>query len=196
MILSNYMYYTYMYGNILRQETTMNKVPKGLPFFPLLQLHYLTNAHTNRIMELAHCPIHREEFVILRELYLEPGLSQTSLAERMAKDRNNLSRTCSELERKGLIRRASRAEDRRHYILELTEYGTAVFLRADKAMEHYRSLTRKGYSPEEWKVFKETMMGYYQNLIDIVGLTDQELVPDENLRQPIVRKSSDEKLTK
>lgn len=169
----------------MNRSPVMNKVPTGLPFFPLLQLHYLTSAHTNRIMALANCPIHREEFAILRELYRETGLSQTALAERMAKDRNNLSRTCSELENKGLIRRTSRAEDRRHYTLELTEYGTSVFLRADKAMEYYRSLTRKGYSPEEWRVFKETMMGYYRNLVAITALSDEELLPDESLRQPI-----------
>ncbi len=100
-------------------------------------------------------------------------------------DRNNLSRVCAELETRGLIQRKVREEDRRHYTLELTDYGRAVYLRGDQAMENYRELTRRNYTPEEWSTFKDTLQGFFLNLVDIMEMPDDRLVPDPALKTPL-----------
>ena len=109
----------------------------------------------------------------------------TSLARLIGMDRNNLSRVCAELETRGLIQRKVREEDRRHYTLELTDYGRAVYLRGDQAMENYRELTRRNYTPEEWSTFKDTLQGFFLNLVDIMEMPDDRLVPDPALKTPL-----------
>lgn len=98
-------------------------IPQQLPVFPMSQLHHLITIVTNRIMKISGCPINRMQFIIIREIHSKNGLSQTSLARLIGMDRNNLSRVCAELETRGLIQRKVREEDRRHYTLELTDYG-------------------------------------------------------------------------
>lgn len=160
-------------------------IPQQLPVFPMSQLHHLITTLTNRIMKISNCPINRIQFIIIREIYSKNGLSQTALARLIGMDRNNLSRVCTDLEAQGLIRRKVREEDRRHNILELTEYGQAVYQRGDQAMEHYRKLTRRKYSPEEWNTFKETLQGFFINLVDIMEMPDNALIPDPALRAPL-----------
>ena len=160
-------------------------IPKQLPVFPMSQLHHLITMVTNRIMKISGCPINRIQFIIIREIYSKNGLSQTALARLIGMDRNNLSRVCTDLETQGIIRRKVREVDRRHNILELTEYGRAVYLRGDQAMEHYRQLTRRKYSPEEWNTFKETLQGFFMNLVDIMEMPDDALIPDPTLRAPL-----------
>ncbi len=160
-------------------------IPQQLPVFPMSQLHHLITIVTNRIMKISGCPINRMQFIIIREIHSKNGLSQTSLARLIGMDRNNLSRVCAELETRGLIQRKVREEDRRHYTLELTDYGRAVYLRGDQAMENYRQLTRRNYTPEEWSTFKDTLQGFFLNLVDIMEMPDARLVPNPALKTPL-----------
>ena len=58
-------------------------------------------------------------------------------------------------------------------------------MRGDQAMEHYRQLTRRKYSPEEWNTFKDTLQGFFMNLVDIMEMPDNTLIPDPALRAPL-----------
>lgn len=136
-------------------------------------------------MKISCCPINRIQFIIIREIHAKNGLSQTSLARLIGMDRNNLSRVCADLEARNIIQRKVREEDRRHYTLELTDYGRAVYLRGNQAMENYRQLTRRKYSPEEWNTFKETLQDFFMNLVDIMEMPDDSLVPDPELKTPL-----------
>lgn len=155
------------------------------PHYPILQVYYLTTQIMNRVLRIAQCSITREEFIILREIFLQTGMNQTQLAGRMGKDRNNLSRTCSEMERKALITRSSSPEDQRNYVLALTEYGRKVYLRADKALEFYREHIRKAHTPEEYEIFKKVLAANYDVLMKLKKYTDDALLPDASLRTPI-----------
>lgn len=62
-----------------------------------------------------------EQFGVLRRLAEEDGITQKELAERTAKDQTNMTRLLDQLERKGLIERRQKADDRRCYLI----YGSA-----------------------------------------------------------------------
>lgn len=160
-------------------------IPENIPVFPMSQLHHLITTITNRIMKISGCNINRIQFIILREIYSKSNLSQTSLARLIGMDRNNLSRICTELEKLDLICRKVRSNDKRHYTLELTEYGRKVYLRGNQAMENYRILTHEMYSTEEWQNFKSMLQEFFTTLVGIMDISDEDLVPDAFLRGPL-----------
>jgi MarR family transcriptional regulator, organic hydroperoxide resistance regulator len=63
------------------------------------------------------------EWAVLRMLWLEEGLTQVALADRMRVRKASLTPVLSTLERKGFLRRTQRGEDRRKYHLFLTRHG-------------------------------------------------------------------------
>nr|WP_295637464.1 MarR family winged helix-turn-helix transcriptional regulator [uncultured Mailhella sp.] len=136
-------------------------------------------------MKISGCNINRIQFIILREIYSKSDLSQTALARLIGMDRNNLSRICTELEKLDLICRKVRTNDKRHYTLELTEYGRKVYLRGNHAMENYRILTHEMYSTEEWQNFKSMLQEFFTTLVGIMDIADEDLVPDAFLRGPL-----------
>ena len=170
--------------HISKKEENM-LIPENIPVFPMSQLHHLITAITNRIMKISGCNINRIQFIILREIYSKSDLNQTSLARLIGMDRNNLSKICTELEKHNLIFRKIRTNDKRHYTLELTDYGREVYLRGNQAMENYRILTHEQYSTEEWQNFKDMLQEFFTSLIAIMEISDEELVPDASLRQPL-----------
>lgn len=157
-------------------------LPENIPVFPMSQLHHLITTITNRIMKISGCNINRIQFIILREIYSKNDLNQTLLARLIGMDRNNLSKICTELEKLNLIYRKVRTSDKRHYTLELTEYGREVYIRGNQAMENYRILTHEMYSPEEWQNFKDMLQGFFTTLVGIMDIPDEKLVPDSTLR--------------
>ena len=66
------------------------------------------------------------EWAVLRMLWLEEGLTQVALADRMRVRKASLTSVLSTLERKGFLRRTQRGEDRRKYHLFLTRSGRAL----------------------------------------------------------------------
>jgi MarR family transcriptional regulator, organic hydroperoxide resistance regulator len=63
------------------------------------------------------------EWAVLRRLWLEEGFTQVDLADRMRVRKASLTSVLASLERKGLLRRIRRGEDRRKYHLFLTKRG-------------------------------------------------------------------------
>ena len=63
-------------------------------------------------------------------LYYEPDVNQSDIAKACFMNRSGVSRTFSEFERKGLIKREINPNNKREYITTLTEKGlkTAKFL--------------------------------------------------------------------
>ncbi|AEI44705.1 MarR family winged helix-turn-helix transcriptional regulator [Paenibacillus mucilaginosus] len=64
-----------------------------------------------------------EQWSVLNTLTLGDGVNQRELSQRTEKDPTNVTRILDQLERKGWIRRAPHPEDRRAYLLYVTESG-------------------------------------------------------------------------
>jgi len=64
-----------------------------------------------------------EQFGVLARLAVEQGMNQTRLAERMLKDRPNMSRILRQLQKRGYIERRPDRSDKRIFRIFLTEKG-------------------------------------------------------------------------
>lgn len=64
-------------------------------------------AELNRSLHRLGLPLNHAQFVILQNLFLKGGLSQSDIARRLGKDRAGISRSLNSLEKNGyIIRRA------------------------------------------------------------------------------------------
>jgi DNA-binding MarR family transcriptional regulator len=63
------------------------------------------------------------------------GISQQQLAEILCIDANNTVLLLNEMESEGLIRRVRDPSDRRRHLVEATDHGREVLLRAQRARE-------------------------------------------------------------
>jgi DNA-binding MarR family transcriptional regulator len=67
-----------------------------------------------------------EQFGVLARLAVEQGMNQAQLAERMLKDRPNMTRILNQLEKRGYIERRPDSSDKRIFRIFLTENGREV----------------------------------------------------------------------
>lgn len=66
------------------------------------------------------------EWAVLRMLWRQEGLTQVSLADRMRVQKSSLTSVLNNLERKRLMRRTRRGDDRRNHHLFLTGHGRGL----------------------------------------------------------------------
>jgi DNA-binding MarR family transcriptional regulator len=67
-----------------------------------------------------------EQWAVLNAIHSRPGRSQTEIAEISLKDKTNVTRILDILEKNGYIIRNQAKNDRRAYIINLTENGESV----------------------------------------------------------------------
>ena len=64
-----------------------------------------------------------EQWVVLARLWEQDGLNQKELAEKILKDQANMTRILDKVVKKGWVQRLDAVEDRRAYLLYLTDEG-------------------------------------------------------------------------
>lgn len=64
-----------------------------------------------------------EQWRVLNRLWEKDGLTQKELAEQIFKDQPNTTRILDKLQNKGIIRREASPDDRRAFIINLTDEG-------------------------------------------------------------------------
>ena len=64
-----------------------------------------------------------EQWMIIKRLFEESGISQKELAERTLKDQASLTRTLDRMEKKAIIERQISPCDRRSFLIYLTDAG-------------------------------------------------------------------------
>lgn len=75
------------------------------------------------------------EFSLLTLVDANPGVSQIDLARVYRLDKSTLSHAVNKLEKRGLVRRAPGARDRRYTTLRLTDAGKSVLAEATARVE-------------------------------------------------------------
>lgn len=73
--------------------------------------------------QLKHMDLTSEQWVVLARLREQDGLTQNELAKRILKDQANTARILDKVERKGMVRRVDALNDRRTYLIYLTDEG-------------------------------------------------------------------------
>jgi MarR family transcriptional regulator, transcriptional regulator for hemolysin len=105
--------------NRLSDTTTLDKATA----YVILRLGRLLRNDLSRTLINAGVEITPEQWFILFRLYEQAGLSQSDLADKVLHDHPNITRMIDALEARVLIRRDNDPEDRRRYVLQLSDAG-------------------------------------------------------------------------
>lgn len=76
-----------------------------------------------------------QHYIVLKQLEAIGAASQAVLADALGIDYSNLASVTAELNERGLIERYRHEEDRRRYVVELSERGVETIAQADAAID-------------------------------------------------------------
>lgn len=105
-----------------------------------------------------------DQWVVIDHLYRNPGISQNALAELTTKDAPTVTRIIDLLSQKGLAERRMADDDRRKFLVYLTEAGEAKY---GEVLPVVSAMRRKGWgdlSDEDYQHFIRIMDSIYQNV--------------------------------
>jgi MarR family transcriptional regulator, transcriptional regulator for hemolysin len=106
-----------------------------------------------------------EQWTVLKRLAENDGINQKELAVKAEKDQPTVTRILDILERKELISKQKNEEDRRSFILFITDKGLAV---KDELTPFIEDLWEKkilsGISEEELKVYRSVLVKMNENI--------------------------------
>lgn len=106
--------------------------------------------HRNRAAALfAPLGIHAGQDLILAQLWIEDGVTQSCLAERVGIDGSTMTKALQRLERYGFVRRCQDPVDTRAVRVHLTEEGRALEPAIAAAMATVEEQTFAGITEEE-----------------------------------------------
>lgn len=80
----------------------------------------------NRLLREEECSITTEQWLVLKVIDTNPGMSQTEVAEKSQKEKTNITRIIDLLEKSCCIERRKDERDRRFYRIHATEEGKKV----------------------------------------------------------------------
>jgi DNA-binding MarR family transcriptional regulator len=105
-----------------------------------------------------------EQWVIMRHLWEEEGLSQREIGEKAAKDKPNITRMLDALEKKRLIFRQPDPRDRRKFCVYLTKEGKQLHERLQPLAQSLRQQITRSLSQPEIDRIKETLNKINRNI--------------------------------
>ncbi|MGI2032352.1 MarR family winged helix-turn-helix transcriptional regulator [Rhizobium panacihumi] len=100
------------------------------------------------------------QYSALAFAYIEPGIQQNALGERIALDRSSVTKCVEILERDGLIRREVDRSDRRARMLYITPEGEKVLQTVHDAALKARSRIYETMGKERFQHFLEDMKAF------------------------------------
>ncbi len=88
--------------------------------------NWYLKTYINKLLKEGGFTITSEQWLVLKVVSTNPGLSQTEIAEQCMKDKTNITRILDLLEKKGYLIRGRDDADRRMYRINITDQGTQV----------------------------------------------------------------------
>ncbi|KHF38971.1 MarR family winged helix-turn-helix transcriptional regulator [Halalkalibacter okhensis] len=105
-----------------------------------------------------------EQNLIMLLLWEQDGLSQQQLVNKLDKDKTNIARMASSLEKKGFIKRSNCHEDRRSVKLYLTACGRKLGEQVIPIAEEFNEIVCKDISEEELQLMEKVLEKMNQNV--------------------------------
>ncbi|MCA1055462.1 MarR family transcriptional regulator [Rossellomorea aquimaris] len=106
-----------------------------------------------------------EQWTVLKRLSENDGINQKELAVKSEKDQPTVTRILDILERKELISKQKNAEDRRSFLLFITEKGTALKEELSPFIEEiWENRILSGISEEELDTYRHVLIKMNENL--------------------------------
>lgn len=121
----------------------------------------LRNAYDRRVRSLG---LTRSQWWVLNQLFRNPGLNQSELAEILEIERPTLGRLLDRLEAKGWVRREHDARDRRAWRVHLTDAVEPAMRTLRKVAAELMRDALAGLSAAERERFVDTLLAIKANL--------------------------------
>lgn len=107
-----------------------------------------------------------DQWIVLKQISENNGTSQVEIANSTVKDAPTTTRIIDQLTRKGLIAKQLDPEDRRRYMVFITEKGQALIRRLWPVVQDYRQIPVQNFSEEELDNLHRLLKKMYVNLGD------------------------------
>lgn len=128
-------------------------------------------AELNRSLHCVGLPLNHAQFVILQNLFLKDGQSQSDIARCVGKDRAAISRSLNNLEENGfIIRKEASGSKNAVYLTEKARENQGVI--AD-AINMATRKGRKGMNDDEYAQGLKFLAKIYENLHEITSADKQ-----------------------
>jgi len=121
----------------------------------------LSNYLTRRFKSYDITP---EQWGLLNRLWDKDGISQKELSEISIKDQTTITRILDKLERKGLIKRQTSPDDRRSFLIFLTDSGRNLESKLVPIAYEVLDEALQGLSEEEIKQMKFLLNKIFMNV--------------------------------
>jgi DNA-binding MarR family transcriptional regulator len=105
-----------------------------------------------------------EQWGLLNRLWEKDGISQKELSEISIKDQTTVTRILDKLERKGLIKRQTSPDDRRSFLIFLTDTGRSLESKLVPIAYEVLDEALQGLSEEEIKQMKLLLNKIFMNI--------------------------------
>lgn len=120
-----------------------------IALFVIEQTSKLAKQHSQRAFDEAGLGITVDQWVLLKVIEENEGLSQQELAEASSRDPASITRTLDILERKNLVQRLALPQNRRQYLIHLTREGRVFIQTHMQMVDALRRQSIAGFAPEE-----------------------------------------------
>jgi len=105
-----------------------------------------------------------EQFFLFYRLYIKDGQTQRELADKTLNDHPNITRLIDKLEEKGYVKRNPDKDDRRTFMIKITEEGIQLFEQMLPIVEAERKKLLNGISTEDQKTVKKVLNQLEENM--------------------------------
>ncbi|MFL0197232.1 MarR family winged helix-turn-helix transcriptional regulator [Clostridium sp. WILCCON 0269] len=132
----------------------------------------LTNKTTKKLMHYINSKLKKfhlttEQWAVLMNLSKKNKINQKLLAEISDKDQPTLTRILDILERKKFIERHSCKEDRRSFVIHITEDGLNICKKVAPFLEEIFKDILKDISYENLEIYSEVLLQINKNIINL-----------------------------
>jgi DNA-binding MarR family transcriptional regulator len=131
--------------------------------FQLDQTSKMAKQYSQREFDSLGIEITVDQWVLLKVIEENAGLSQSELAEMSFRDPASITRTLDLLDKKGLIVRKPIANNRRQYSVELTKVGDYFIAQNSELVADLRERALKGFSKKEVEEFSNFLNRVQKN---------------------------------
>jgi MarR family transcriptional regulator, transcriptional regulator for hemolysin len=132
--------------------------------FMLDQTNKVAKQYSQKELDKRGADITVDQWVLLKVIESDPGLSQRDLAERSVKDPASITRMLDLLEKKGLIQRVSIEGNRRQYSVALSKEGEKFISKHMDMVQSHRNKSLEGFSKKEINKLKDLLLRIQANM--------------------------------
>ncbi|HAE01417.1 MAG TPA: transcriptional regulator [Rhodospirillaceae bacterium] len=121
----------------------------NMPGHLIRRLHQISQSVFAEKTQAAGIDLTPVQYAALKTIIRNPGIDQATLAGAIAYDRATIGGVVDRLERKALVQRVPKAQDRRARALTATEVGRQVAERAEPVVTEIQSAMLEGLDGQE-----------------------------------------------